>query len=345
VSEAHNLQIETRLKTIGPLIEYLRLETKEARQAWCAQRRLLIGNADALAKHLARTNNLSAATIWRWYGKYKAGGSAELFDGTRRDKGQSRWFTRHPEAIKYVAAKYWGERMSVPAIRRAMERDRGLLDLDAASLPSCDTLREFIQSLPNAPAILARDGERKFNEECLPYLKRGYTDVGANQIWVSDHMISDVLTWDDCFECDGKALRLRLTMVLDFRTRKALGYTFCLEGSSWSITSAIRNAILRFGPCDRFYADNGKDYKKVAKGAAPAPWWKDEMDRVTGLLSAWEFRLSTVCRTIRNRSMSSASSVRFTRDLTLRLWRATRRARPMIAPTPLTLRSAGIRIS
>lgn len=283
VTDAHTKQIESRLTILAPLLEYSKLATRNARQAWCAHHRIFAPNAEALVKQIAKANGLSSATVWRWYGKYKSGGTAELFDAARRDKGQSRWFSRHQQAAIYVGSKYWGERMGIRAIRRAMERDREMLGLEVAELPSCDTVRVFLRSLPKAPGILAREGERKFNEECLPYMRRAYTER-ANEIWVSDHMISDVLVWDDCFERDGKPRRLRLTMVLDFSSRKALGYTFCLEGSSWSITTAVRNAILRFGPCKAFYADNGKDYRKVARVPIQREWWQEELTQVAGLL-------------------------------------------------------------
>jgi hypothetical protein len=227
---------------------------------------------------------MSRATIWRWYRIYQNSGANELFNKSRNDKGKSRWFTHHPKAAVFVMAKYLGERMGVRAIARAMARDCMKLNVRTSELPSYDTILTFIKAQPQAPCILAREGERKFNEECLPYLRRKYTDTAANHIWVSGHMISDVLVWDDCLLRDGKARRLRLTMILDMRTRKALGYTFCVEGSSWSITTALRNAILRFGPCTIFYCDNGNDYKKVAREASVNRWWKDEMEWAIGLL-------------------------------------------------------------
>ena len=50
-----------------------------------------------------------------------------------------------------------------------------------------------------------------------------------------------------------------------------LGYSWCSEGSSHSITSALRRGVERYGPPESIYVDNGKDYLKVAKGAMPVP--------------------------------------------------------------------------
>jgi hypothetical protein len=47
-----------------------------------------------------------------------------------------------------------------------------------------------------------------------------------------------------------------------------VGYCWTPEGSSRSITTAFRNAVYRFGPPRVFLADNGKDFKRFAKGAS-----------------------------------------------------------------------------
>lgn len=137
-------------------------------------------------------------------------------------------------------------------------------------LPSYETVRAALQSIPESWRILARDGTRKYREMCAPYVSRGYTEP-ANLIWVSDHAIFDVEVMNDCFpeQPFGAPIRLRLTAIIDFRSRFVVGYSFAWEGSSRSIGTALRRAILAYGPCDFFYADNGKDYLKVARGAVP----------------------------------------------------------------------------
>ena len=105
-----------------------------------------------------------------------------------------------------------------------------------------------------------------------PYVSRGYVDVPANEIWVSDHMIHDVECQNDCFgEAPiGTPIRLRFTALIDFRSRMVVGASWCWEGSSRSITTALRHAVMQHGPASVLYCDNGKDYLKVAKGAMPA---------------------------------------------------------------------------
>jgi hypothetical protein len=65
----------------------------------------------------------------------------------------------------------------------------------------------------------------------------------------------------------GTPLRLRLDAFEDFRSRKIVGATWTHFGSSRSIAATLRRAILQYGPPEMIYVDNGKDYKKIAKGA------------------------------------------------------------------------------
>jgi len=99
----------------------------------------------------------------------------------------------------------------------------------------------------------------------------------------------------------GTTGRLRISAFVDYRSRKAWG-TWAWEGSSRSIAATMLRAMLEVGPPEGIYVDNGKDYKKVAKGAihgselpaigdddakAPQTWYDDEYKRIerTGLLA------------------------------------------------------------
>jgi hypothetical protein len=127
-----------------------------------------------------------------------------------------------------------------------------------------------------------------------PYLGRGFTDVYANACWVGDSMVHDVEVSNDCFEDAewGAPVRVRLTAWLDYRSRMFVGATWCWEGSSSSIAAAARRALLKYGPPEDVYQDNGKDFRKTAKGAQrgyqrntplpPVGWQRAELDRIAG---------------------------------------------------------------
>jgi transposase InsO family protein len=269
-------QAEERLAILQPLLDYIHNPGGRAR---FAQLRLADGrrvtSSDLLAMYLAETHSqtglrISRATLWSWKKAYTEGGFNALAPKVRSDKGTSRWFAQNPDAAKLVASVYLKPYQTVQTAYNALLREHEMLGVSAAELPSYETVRSFLDTLPKPISVLAREGERAHSERMSLYLQRGYDDVAANQIWVSDHMIHDVFVWNDCFpsETEGRQMRLRLTMILDMRTRKPVGYSWTPEGSSNSIKSALRRAVMAYGPCESFYCDNGRDFQKVARGGS-----------------------------------------------------------------------------
>jgi hypothetical protein len=219
---------------------------------------------------LCTKNRLCRRTIFDWQRRYREGGLAALADRQRADKGKSRWFGANQQAAWVAAYLHLECRQSYRAVHEALVENRELLEL--ADLPHYDTVRSWLGSMPRCLRAYALKGRRVYQERMAPYVSRGYADVASNQIWVSDHAIHDVEVMNDCFpEAEwGAPLRLRFTCLLDFRSRYVVGSSWCWEGSSHSIATALRRAIGVHGACQHFYCDNGKDYLRVAKGAVPA---------------------------------------------------------------------------
>lgn len=271
VTEEQQKQAEQRYKVISPLVEY----AKGAK----LQRALILNsggkpfaNSDELAKSIAVEHGTSRATIWRWYGRYKTLGLPGLPAEVRSDKGKSHWMERHPDAKAIIATEFLQSGQSKQAAYEALGRWWKTKNGPEAALPHYETVRAWLESsdMPAALKVLAREGEQKHNERMMPYLRRAYTDIGANQMWVSDHMIHDMIVRNDCFDgvpADAQ-MRLRLTMWLDMRSRKAVGYSWTPEGSSRSIVSAYRMGALRYGSPLKVYTDNGRDYIKSTKNGA-----------------------------------------------------------------------------
>ncbi len=253
---------------------------------------------------------VSTSTLWRWLRRYDATGAAELTRKPRADANHSRYFAEpaHQAAAVLVASLYLGDGytpgLSMQACFDCLTAQQQLVGLTPDDLPTYKTVCRFLHSTPNHLKMLAREGKKRFNETMLPYLRRGYTEA-SNQIWVSDHMIADVEVQNDCFRelPFGAPLRLRLTCLLDYRSRFVVGYSWAVEGTSASIATALRQAVLAYGPAEQFYCDNGKDYVKVAKGATPGylqpsgpeNWWQEEMDfidRQTGVLARLGMRVT-----------------------------------------------------
>lgn len=271
-------QAQERYAIIEPLIEFC---DKPESRARFAELKLNDGRkvttADLLATYLADLHSrgektISRPTLWRWKKKFEAGGINALAREVRTDKGASKWFTRYPKAAQIVASVYLKPYQSVSTAYSTLLREAEFLDIPENDLPSYETVRTYLDTIPKPIAVLARQGERAYTERMTPYLKRGYTDIDANQIWVADHMIHDVEVRNDCFEgvAPNAPMRLRFSAFLDMRSRKFVGYCWAPEGNSRVITTAVRRGIERYGPPELVYCDNGTDYKKVAKNAQPA---------------------------------------------------------------------------
>jgi putative transposase len=269
---------------IKPLIDYLNA-TKEQRALILNARGIPFSNSEEVARSIASSIGKSVATVWRWRADFMKSGLPGLIAKPRSDKGKSRWMERNPEAKFIIAAEFLNAGRSVQAAYDALVRwwrDQARAE---ALLPGYETVRTWLDSfeVPAPLKVLAREGERRHNERMMPYIRRKYTDVEANQIWVSDHMLHDVLVRNDCFLgiAEDAQMRLRLTAWLDMRTRKVVGNCWTPEGSSRSIVTAYRLGALRWGNPLQVLTDNGRDYIKATKagrftrGDAITGWSED----------------------------------------------------------------------
>ena len=256
-------QAEERFAAIEPVLDYARDAARWAQLGIRSQAQLL--------RYQAEHTGNDVRTLHRWVSRYRSGGFPALADRKRSDRDRSRWFAEHREAAIAAAAGYLEYKQSCRVCYEIIEREHAKLGLAEGDLPSYETVRTFLKSMPPYLKTYAREGRRKYEEMFSPYLGRDYSALVPNQIWVSDHMIHDVEVANDCFpELEwGAPMRLRFTALFDMASRYVVGYSWCPEGSSRSIATALRRAFAQWGPCEHFYCDNGRDYRKVAKGAMP----------------------------------------------------------------------------
>ncbi len=261
-------QAEQRLALLKPILEFPENPARFSALRLADGRQ--VTSVERMIEYVAAGTSTTPRTIKRWLAAFRASGFAALADRVRADKGQSRWFNQHHQAAILAAYLHLNERQSVTFAYESIVRDREQLGLEEDDLPSKETVRIFLaQQISPAMKALAREGQREYRERMSPFLRRMYTDVFANQVWVGDTAILDVEAANDLFPelPDHAPLRIRLTAFEDFRSRKIVGATFAVEGSSISITAAMLRGILQYGLPEMIYVDNGKDYKKVAKNA------------------------------------------------------------------------------
>jgi len=274
-------QARTRYNFIEPLLRF----ENEQRFSKNEQLALTLGlklpdgtpvdSLGKMRKYLAQLHQVGSVSLWRWFTRYKKHGLIGLADRARSDKGKSHFRASYPKAAAVAASLYLDQRkMGIKGIHRLICQQHAAFDIPEDDLPSYSALRAWLLTTPEmtpAMRILARDGLRSYENRVSPYLQRAYADVFANQVWCSDHKICDVEVWNDCFLGLrlGTPMRLRFTGIMDFRSRKMVGWAFAPEGSSMSIVTAMRPALVEHGPPEVLYVDNGTDYRKVGREVCP----------------------------------------------------------------------------
>jgi transposase InsO family protein len=130
----------------------------------------------------------------------------------------------------------------------ALVREWSTLYPSALEPPSLDTVRGFLQRVPESLRDALRLPRQEHDQKNAPYLVTNIAAVAANGIWVSDHRIYDVLVYNDCFEGaeGGAAIRLWETCIMDMRTRVIVGSVWNVNPSSRTIADALFMAIRAF---------------------------------------------------------------------------------------------------
>jgi hypothetical protein len=264
------IQAQSRYDAILPIREYKR---DPERWRWMKLKDgLPITSKSRLIVFVAETHGVTSRTIKGWLKRFREGGFEALADKPRSDKGSSRWALQNAGTMKLAeiaAFATLNEDLSIQLAWEIIERRAQMFGLP---VPGYQTVRRIVARLNPAAVTLSKEGRRTYDEIFAPYIQRGYEDMAAGEILVSDHAIHDVFVQDNIFNKDRLPIRLRFTGLLDMRSRRFTAYAWSQEGSSRSITTVLYHHFLLFGKPRCFYCDNGKDYQKVAKGARGGCW-------------------------------------------------------------------------
>ena len=274
LDKAEKEQATQRLNIIRPLIEF-----QNSGQEPLSAPGVRVSSLSAIIKHLSTATGYSERTLWNWWHSYREGGPGALADRPRKDNGTSRFFAEHKEAAQFAQNKFLNERLSITMVHEALLREWPRLRTASENAPPCfDTVRLFLNSLPPIITAVAHGGERAYKEDFAPFLLRDRSKVHANQYWLSDHMLHDVWVRNLNEETGApvfgelqlnEAFRPWLTAIEDMKSRLIVGWTWCANPSSNSISSALRCALEQYGrPQSAFYVDNGKDYNKISDDAS-----------------------------------------------------------------------------
>src|SRR5579864_75541 len=274
MSPEEKKQAESRLAVISPMVDFQN-RTNGHRPVFRSATGVEITTLGGVARHVASISGFSERQIWRWWVRYSEDGPGGLADRRRSDLNTSRFFSQHLEAGQFAQNKYLNERLSFKLVHEALLREwPRLRNSGDDRAPDYKTLRVYLKGLSPLVKAVAREGERRYNDDFAPFLIRKVEAVRPNQYWISDHMIHDVWVRNDGVFGeldDNEAFRPTLTCIQDMRSRRIVGTAWCVNPSSESISSALRFAMRLYGRPQTLYIDNGKDYKRVAGSGAQIP--------------------------------------------------------------------------
>lgn len=204
---------------------------------------------------------LSVATLYRWRKDFREGGRMALIPGW----GEA----RREESIDPRAWAYFDEiygtlkKRTIGDCYRELEivsRIRGW------EIPSKRTVERIILRYPKAYWILRREGDRAFEQQCLPYMERDRESIRGGENWVGDGHELDFFAKGP----NGKPARLVLSGWVDMRSVKWMGWHIDYTNNTDIVMAAFARGALNpeIGLPYGLYMDNGREYdnKQFAYG-------------------------------------------------------------------------------
>lgn len=215
---------------------------------------------------------LSVPTLRRWFGVYLKNKTnpLALSSGHGTNKGVRRIDTEVLEAIRGLYKS-----KNKPNMMFVYERIVAAFGTDAISY---GTMRNYIKyDMTSVEKDKARMGTKEFKDTYSPYIIRGYDDIKAGQVWMSDGHDLEMM----CYRGNKKKANgeryygsPKLIVWIDVKSRLITGWTLSWTETTESIAIALKRGIEKYGVPEQLFTDNGKAYKsKILKGT-------DELDGI-----------------------------------------------------------------
>lgn len=126
--------------------------------------------------------------------------------------------------------------------------------------PSLRQCRIALKNIPVPQEVLARLGDKAYNDRCAPYISRDPDSIRSNDVWVTDQKQIDVR-----LRGAGEQLgRIWMVSFFDARSWRVMGYWFGPILSSDMVIGAAAVAIGRHGVPKSILMDLGKEFQCTA---------------------------------------------------------------------------------
>lgn len=210
-----------------------------------------------LAQRVIRANDrktedrsLSERTLKRWLADFRAHGETGLAPARRQqDMSVPTWAT---EFLKHY------QRPQKPSVEAAYEQFKKIhSEIHSSVCPSIHAVRRWLKKLSPDARERGRMGPHEL-KALQAYKTRKSDMLWPNDVWVADGHTFDAEVINPV---TGQIFRPEITMVIDWGTRRIVGFSVNLAESTMATLDTLRDAITRCGMYKVFYVDNGSGFK------------------------------------------------------------------------------------
>lgn len=209
------------------------------------------------AKTLAADRGVHFSTLYRKRDAYEKSGILGLVDDRYLTPGEGLEGkvrrSVNDEAIRWIRAR--SLMIPPPTTVHIYKELTEIAPKKGWHLPSRSTVYRVIGDILLTEKKLGQRGDKEYEAEMMPKVKRDYTNLLA-----MEEIVGDGHPFDLFVEWQGRAVRPQLSCWEDMRTRKIVGWCISPTSNSETIALALRHAIITNGLPARLYTDNGKDY-------------------------------------------------------------------------------------
>ena len=201
---------------------------------------------------------IAKKSLYDWMRISKSGQAEKLID---KRGGYNRGQSTIPEYYTNMFDSLYLQQTK-PSIESCYKEVKLKASLNGDYLPGIKAFRNYVKNMNNAILIRAREGQKAFDDKCMPYIERDYSLLHPNQFWVSDHHLWDIFVRVPDNKGGWKLERPWGSYWMDMRTRKIMSSIIRTESpNSDVVLCSFGLGVEHFGIPYGVRLDNGKDYK------------------------------------------------------------------------------------
>lgn len=191
------------------------------------------------------TRTLSERTLKRWIADFRKHGERGLAPKRRKaDMSMPPW-------VGDFLKRY--QKPQKPSVEAAYQL---LVEQTEPPHPSIHQVRRWLAKLSPEARERGRMGAHEL-KALQPFKRRTSDALLPNDVWVADGHTFDAEVINPL---TGQAFRPEITLIIDWGTRRIVGFALNLAESTVATLDALRDAVSRVGMFNLFYVDNGSGF-------------------------------------------------------------------------------------